>query len=769
MTNALYRFFAASLVLATACLAAEAPRPFAGSFQTKDDAQKFFDENVAIVLIKGERDLHEWADELERTEPQSPQDVWTTFQVCLRAGRDETACKMMPLLFNMIDSLPPESDNRSTDCSVITNFLRTIKWTPERWHVVTTFCEVFDTVYYPSYDFNIVTFSFDENAGFNADLFKQAGWSNKEIKDWLEKRLQNASNREGTLSKVAKEWQRRYLARLRQTGEFPAELERLHHEAKESPLDAKKWDLLLNAMINTLEQRKQQWNRELYKKNDPLDPPPKIPDFLPDLDWLIPTAEERSPFEAWSIVKDVERLEQRWPQNIRKIFLERALAVPLTAAECEQYRRVLEAWGSPQPRYGSVQKKLAPDTDDDAIRDLFQLEVTESLFELYYDKEQWDEAQKFIPEVQRLKKKYGLSRYYSHRFSNVERITGKRIVEEEIHSREATEATQPAYWMERAEYYWATDKESHEAALWIALKLFDSPELRRSRSEPTYGDVCRALFRCFWPNREQEGADFFLKLHAQFQNEPMARYSLYHNGGSDVMRHAKRDDEYNRMIEEDLQAAWNWLKNNPNPTERDDIYEAHWYFVNGNFNEILHKGWLDLENDSFLWDWLEQMDHRFDRVQRIERILFPPSDENRWETRGRPDAAAIRFFEKGMREGKLSPDSISRIGTKLTEYGDKPEHYEKALPFLDEALKGHDEKSFSRRWILRALAICWLELGDWCKGESYSIEGFSFHWPEERFLVDNLRRAADMAEAAGEPAEAERIRRRIANLGSHPI
>jgi len=57
-------------------------------------------------------------------------------------------------------------------------------------------------------------------------------------------------------------------------------------------------------------------------------------------------------------------------------------------------------------------------------------------------------------------------------------------------------------------------------------------------------------------------------------------------------------------------------------------------------------------------------------------------------------------------------------------------------------------------------------IGDWQKGETYAIEYFFHYGSGEQRLISNLTKAAELVEKAGETKEAERIRRRIANLGN---
>ena len=95
------------------CVAEDAEsRPFAGSLtEANVDAMQSFD--FIGVILKEDKNLQDWADELEKTEPKTPQDVWITYRVCLRAGRDETVCKMVAVHGD--SGFYPEIDLSSTD------------------------------------------------------------------------------------------------------------------------------------------------------------------------------------------------------------------------------------------------------------------------------------------------------------------------------------------------------------------------------------------------------------------------------------------------------------------------------------------------------------------------------------------------------------------------------------------------------------------------------------------------------------------------------
>ena len=340
-------------------------RPFAGVVISYQDIHSV---DITGTILKEDKSLREWADELERTEPKTPRDVMTTYLVCLRAGRDETVCKMIPLLFNMFSTMPPEAGYRSTLIGYVFAPLRDLSG--ERRHVFTTFCETFDTIYCPSNLPQTIS---------NAE--------------WLRQRWQNACEREPepdeweqnpyhhgiwfvptTLPPTALQWQRSYLKQLQLTGKEQAELERLNNEAKESPHDARKMPLLINGLYIR------------YGFSDIIQQ---------NLDWFIPTAEKRPAFEAWSIAQFFKDRKSPNTQKIREVFLDRALAVPLTAEECNMYRHYLQ----------SMSSREQPKRSDKLIRAMFRSDVMKGLHSLYRDTNRNDEAQKIMLELQRIRQR----------------------------------------------------------------------------------------------------------------------------------------------------------------------------------------------------------------------------------------------------------------------------------------------------------------------------------------------------------------------------
>jgi tetratricopeptide (TPR) repeat protein len=610
------------------------------------------------------------------------------------------------------------------------------KLPPQRYDIIVTFCETFDTIYCPIFE------------GFPPNLFKQVGWTDEKIAGWLEKRFQNACNLElseqerddafffflqNTLSQTTVEWQRLYLYQLEQLGKGQEELERSNNEAQKSPLDAKKRDILISAIHNR---------------------PRHYDEIRLDLDWLIPTAEKRDAFDAWCIATNLERVKGSNVSKIRGVFLDRALAVPLTETECRQFRRVL------QSRSSMVQ----PERSDELIRTMFRIEVMDGLNRLYLSENRNDEAQKIMLEARELRKEHNLPEG-SLLAGMTQGASGQRVVEAEILERETLDESKPAYWMERAAYYQGRkESQEEEKALRKALALFDTPESRREYFRPGFSIVFSALFGFLM--REERYPDafaLFRECRTLVRNEPGPLSDLYYSC-NDLMKRPEYHNKYMILLTEDIKVAFSGIKNTPlNSRNSNDCY-CQLILILRSPNLAVQEHLLDFEKDPFACEFLNWLS---EPVAFLEVLLFPPDG-------GSPlNEAVLSLLEKAMEDDKLTPKTLYYIGKSVHRHG----YHAKAVPFLEDALQLEKADNVLgqvlRGQILTDLATCSLELGDWQKGETYTVTNFlespydkRDHPYGERDLVSNLIKAAELAEKSGETKEAERIRRRIANLGN---
>jgi hypothetical protein len=85
-------------------------------------AQSVEKGSVTHKLFTGEKQLQAWADELEKTQPQTLEEAWDAMDVLLRAERDEAVLRLIPHLDELIctsnyrgDSTMRSSHNRIAD------------------------------------------------------------------------------------------------------------------------------------------------------------------------------------------------------------------------------------------------------------------------------------------------------------------------------------------------------------------------------------------------------------------------------------------------------------------------------------------------------------------------------------------------------------------------------------------------------------------------------------------------------------------------------
>jgi hypothetical protein len=150
-----------------------------GAIKTSADVDKMFSEPIARQLATGERNPTQWADELEKTTPTTPKELWTKFDVSVRAGHHETAIKLLPVLFDLSESIPTGPFGGKPDLShrVYNAILESHATRQQRIELYIAFYDVFA----PVYCHNLPTVG-----------LKNAGWSSEKIADWLRKHYETA-------------------------------------------------------------------------------------------------------------------------------------------------------------------------------------------------------------------------------------------------------------------------------------------------------------------------------------------------------------------------------------------------------------------------------------------------------------------------------------------------------------------------------------------------------------------------------------------------
>jgi tetratricopeptide (TPR) repeat protein len=412
---------------------------------------------------------------------------------------------------------------------------------------------------------------------------------------------------------------------------------------------------------------------------------------------------------------------------------------------------------------------------------MFRVSVMDDLNRLYLDDKRNDAAQKIMLEAREQRKKHNLGES-NFLAGATQAASGQRVVEREIQEREVLDESNPGYWMERAAYYRGRNEaQEEEKALRKVMDFFDTPETRIKLRRPDYRDAYNTLHSFFVRQmRFEDAAALFREHRALVRDEPQALRSVYdvefgRNGIFSRNRdsNAYRDfliekgyyDKHVQMLVEDMKAAWDWLFDNPKMDSKEPGYSD---FVNNIYSPqhslayylvstpeflpelVIREKLVDFVNDPRVWKYMHQMDDFYiDRF--IGTLLFRSLD-----------AEVIEMLEQALKEDKLSPQIYYYVGDVLL----RSNYPARALPFLEASAAVKPPVRYSRYQVLSALADCTVRLNDWRKGEEYSVESFLIGGYDESKLVEQLLRAADLAEKASEKAEAERIRKRVGNLGA---
>lgn len=697
---------------------------FQGTLGSYDDINAMFRDDIERELLLEKKNLKRWADELERTAPQTPNDVWVTFNVSLRAGREETARKMLPLFAEMVEPLPLPHETehrinlRNQLCYKIHDLSRSLlKAHPT---VLRDFYETFDTVYCPTH--------------FERDILRPLFKSNVLCAEWLNQRFQNALAHPpadedrcpfeypGLMSRVAQNWQYHYIDQLILMGTVKVEWERLNREASSTPEDMLKLELLFNSLIRGAAYRAER------------------KESIPDLDWLIPTAEKRSAYHAWIIGQNVLRIQNDDYQKrheIAELFLKQARENPLAAKECDDFRREL----------ASMSSMVQPERSDEEIQQIFFVRVSDELNKTLLVLERNDEAQQVMEETREFRKEHGLPDSIGLA-GMTQAASGARVVENEIKSRESTDENDPAYWMQRFGYYRGRQEiGEQEQALRRGLTLFATPESRDNRGG--YSNFYRELFHFLRQNnRYDEAVALFEEHYALTQGEPGNRYSIIFYSTNTLLEIGRGSVVFPKLYN-DLKEAVVWLNATPDSDERRN--EKYVRFESLAF-ELLrtsdppnrYRFYLD-NRDSLYWEILSWSSAKATLEKLSERLLFPNANTTL-------DTEALKKAKALLAKPTTTPLILYALGKTLNQGSQSKE----ALPFLEEALTRWTEYPPVREYIEEQILQAALGIGDWERAEKLAID---------RTDVAMLRKVAEGANKAGKTAIAKRTNRRLANLG----
>jgi len=711
-------------------------------FQGTIKAQEEIDElytlpgNIVRMLLHGEKELQAWADELDAASPQTPQDVWITFLVSCRAGRDETVCRMLALMKGMpLDN--PQLSSRFADM-----VFGSTPRNPARWKVLKSFYETFGAYHAPLYPSDIspvITGMQEENR------------SQEEICLWLKERLDSAWSRPAErfflpwgdtihllfpVSLVAQRWLGFYFGQLQQVGLADDVATEFASKVRENPDDFENLALFLCAL---------RYCRPFHL----------------EADWIHANRDRYSAVQLWIIGRNMTNVQDAAKHC--EILLKHSLEKELDDEDCKQFQAILQTRTS----------MGLPRREKELVQAIFRVEVMDDLNRMYLAQERNEEAQKIMLAARDLRKEYHLPEG-SLLAGATQMASGQRIVEAEIRAREEMDATKPAYWLERAAYYQGREEwQEQENALRKALSLYDTPELREKGPSPGFRNVLGSLQTFLInANRLEDACELFFQQHEIVKDEPSPLWALYYDFGKLPVT-VGREDEYNQLLREDISKAFSQYIAAVELGEPKDTQEflggmsglGRLDLIRYSPELAISMNLFDFENNPHAWDIL-RVQNTLTRDKILRLLLFTPDERKKSPEHDK----LLGLFLTALEQEKLPVDYYYAIGEEIRRNATlqrNPDNYPSAMMFFEKALQHIDRfrNNYPKDSIRTQLAWCSLELGDWRNGEKYTVESFEGRGLQERELQSWLGRAANVAEKSGEKGEAERIRRRIANLG----
>jgi len=386
--------------------------------------------------------------------------------------------------------------------------------------------------------------------------------------------------------------------------------------------------------------------------------------------------------------------------RFREIFLKTALEKELNDADSKNFQAILQLRTS----------MALPQREHDLVQAIFRVEVMDGLNRMYLDQNRPEEAQRTMLEARDLRKKYSLPEG-SLLAGMTQMSSGQRIVEAEIKAREETDATKPAYWMERAAYYQGREEwEEQEKALRKALSLYETPELRLRGPTPGHRNVLGALQQFLRKtDRLSDAGDLFFERHEVVKDEIGPLWELYYDFGNLPVT-TGRETEYVQLLKEDIGKAVNHYQSAVESGDPNEIQEfrSGLDLIRYSPELAMSMGIFDFENNPYSWDILKTQNSLVQ--DKIFRSYLCTVDEQ-YEKK-------LEILSTALEQEKLPVEYYYVIGEaiRMNVFPQKlpKEEYKTAIHFFEGALRNFDRFSDNhpKRAIHSQLASCSLELGD---------------------------------------------------------
>ncbi len=708
-------FSAVFMVLLPLCVTAEeipspAELPDSLKLKTSYDVTLMFSEEIAKELASGRKKLAQWADELVGSTPQTPNDVWVAFRVCYRAENHPGACRMLPYLFKMAETLPENVYKRDGFCERIFNTFRDA--TAADADVIRAACEMFAGIYCPS-----------KQVDWNLNRWPE--WDAEARTEWLYARFQDAlmagraeTQRRGSktpvpVSGAAKDWFNLYLEMLPSTDRLHAEWDRLLQDAKQDPTNLEKQSLFLLAL---------EWLPRWTKEG---------PKELPDLAWLLPN------LSATDARYAAMRLRQsKGHADLFIPFLQRAAAAPLADDEFKTWRG---------PFY-----KENPAIPKERMQALFHVEVMAVLAGDLRRLGRDAELKQVVDRQQALMNQYRIYQLKMSAKSDDYRLLPPGETEESLQKKRPetpVDVNDPRYWYYKAlSYRDETDVAAQQETLRAGLALYETPTPTSRLLSHDYQNLYSVLVRS-------------LKTHDQ-RDELLALFARQHElmkGNQGILPLIYRESvpAMVAMGEADARMIFEKLVADLCATADTDMFNIM----------IMEPGFKKL---------VDLKDQRYGKIltkigcsdeHRLQRYLFYPAMNDRGNTMDRTkmtlneDALAL-----AVEYAKNQPKDYYRLYI-LGQVLNRHEQWQRAMPLLEEAMKRDPGNGRVKSEALKAA----LNLGDWRRAEQIAVGWFltsdAFGKMTEAEYRQSLKRILAMAQAGGTTDDVARIQKRIDDLG----
>ena len=684
----------------------------------QNEAKTLFSMDYAEKLSSGEKKLEDWADELEKADPMTPSDMWTTYHVCLRAGRYETAEKMLPKLYAVIEPIEAWHFKAHEVFTPLRPSTDDHPLSPEMFRLQVRFYEVFGRLY--------------GRANFGHAFRSACPWTPKEMLEWVKTRYFEAveydvkqpvdtspilspmgSSLRDFPSKAARDWQSHYFAQLQLIAHkreiepeqyldsIRNEWRRLAEGAKTDPGNLKK----LLHFINAVER---------------LGFVPDSDENTPDLKWLAENAEKRSGLEAMSLAEQFVRLGEsrkiRYPDNRRTSqkeidpAVETEIKLCYTAAE-PFWRRALTA---PPPRWTF-----------DIPEKIYHLplgttkEEEQEMIEKMYRQAQEAHDSKLLQGLAKTLTALGRDEEAREMLDEGRRRNPMPAME--IRQKNDPQTDPPSYHTQLLRL-----KEENKVDEMAALfKEHDKPTEEMTAERLQFLDISAVAF--VDTNQARLVFDRFLEeMQARIDN-------LDKNHGNKIQERSYLE----RLMDKLLLTQKN---------EKD--YRRFIGFSTPIYRDVLNHTRID----SLVFRRL------------AEELLFPGEHNKKWSERAKNPTAVPEVLEF-FREMAERPDIDTRFYMDIIGILAGKKAFTQAMPFIEKALAEAELRDTGRLHTFKMSMIrAATETGDWRRLEKYAEEVFQGN---KQFLdqyLDRLRKAAELAEKAGAAEDAERLRKRIAEF-----